>query len=136
MAHPLPLDRNPSVVRRSDPNFPYLRLGLIAAAIIISALFSVLGRLGAEKVERPKAVAIATPPSIIPPSRAAPHKLASLESNPPETLPRETAVPATTSKDLSIQIDPRKLMNLMNAGVAKYAAEPDEANKAKGARLI
>src|SRR5260370_21252842 len=93
----LPLDRNPSVVRRSDPNFPYLRLGLIAAAIIISALFSVLGRLGAEKVERPKAVAIATPPSIIPPSRAAPHKLASLESNPPETLPRETAVPATTS---------------------------------------
>jgi hypothetical protein len=27
-------------------------------------------------------------------------------------------------------------MNLMNAGVAEYASEPDEANKTKGARMI
>jgi hypothetical protein len=124
-------------VRRwpSDPSFPYLRLGLIAAAIVIAALCSALGRLGTEKDERPKAIAIAAPPSISPPSSAAPHKPASLES-PPETLQRETVAPATTSKDLSVQIDPRKLMSLMNAGVTKYTSEPDEANKAKGARLI
>ena len=132
----LPPDRKASAVRPPDPNFPYLRLGVIAAAIIIAALFSVLGRPGTEKVESPKAVAIATRPSIISPSSAPPQKLASLESNPPETLSQETAVPGTTTKDLGVQIDPRKLMNLMNAGVAKYASEPDDANKAKGARLI
>jgi hypothetical protein len=132
----LPLDRKASAVRPSDPNFSYLRPGAVAAAIIIAALFSVLGRLGTEKVESPKAVAIATRPSIISPSSAPPQKPASRESNLPETLPQETAVPATTSKDLSVQIDPRKLMNLMNAGVTKYTSEPDEANKVKGARLI
>jgi hypothetical protein len=129
----LPPDRKASAVRPPDPNFPYLRLGVIAAAIIIAALFSVLGRPGTEKVESPKAVAIATRPSIISPSSAPPQKLASLESNPPETLSQETAVPGTTTKDLGVQIDPRKLMNLMNAGVAKYASESDDANKAKGA---
>jgi len=103
---------------------------------MIAALFSVSGRPGTEKAERLRAVAIATPPSIIPPSSAAPQKPASLQSNAPETLPQETAVLATTINDLSVQTDPRKLMNLMNAGVAKYTSEPDEANKAKGARLI
>jgi hypothetical protein len=125
-----------ALVRPSDPDFPHLRLGVIAAAIVIAALFSALGRLGTEKVERPKAVAIATTPSISPPSIAPLQKPPSLESNPPETLPEETAVSATPPKDLGIQIDPRKLMNLMNAGVAKYTSEPDPANKAKGARLI
>jgi hypothetical protein len=132
----LPLDRTASVVRPADSNFPYLRFGFIAAAFIIAALFSALGPLGAEKGERPHAVAIVTPPSIIPPSSAPPEKPASLESNPPETLPQETALPALTTKDVGVQIDPRKLINLMNAGVAKYTSEPDEANRAKGARLI
>jgi hypothetical protein len=131
----LPPDWKASVVRPSHPNFPYLRLGAIAAAIIISALLSVLGRPGTAKVERPKAVAVATPPSIISPSSALQNP-ASPESNAPESLAQETAVPATTTNDLSVQTDPRKLMNLMNAGVAKYTSEPDEANKAKGARLI
>jgi hypothetical protein len=131
----LPVDRKASVLRTPDPKFPYLRFGLIAAAIIVAALFSVLGRPGTEKGESPKAVAIASPPSIIPPSNPPPQKLASLEST-PETLPQETAVPATTPMEHSVQIDPRKLMNLMNAGVAKFTSESDEANKAKGARLI
>ncbi|HKB92536.1 MAG TPA: hypothetical protein VKC60_18620, partial [Opitutaceae bacterium] len=55
---------------------------------------------------------------------------------PQEALPQETAVPTVATTDVSIQLDPRKLMNLMNAGVARYASEPDETNKAKGARLI
>jgi hypothetical protein len=132
----LPSDGRASVVRPADPNSPYLRLGLLAAAIIIAALFSFLGRLGTEKGERPRAAAVATPPSITSPSGARPQKPASPESNPPETLPQETAVPATIAKDRGVQTDPRQLMNLMNAGVAKYASGPDEANKAKGARLI
>jgi hypothetical protein len=131
----LPLDRKASAVR-SSANFPHLRLGVIAAAIIVAALFSVLGRPGTEKVESPKAVAIATRPSIISPSSAPPQILASLESNPPEASPQETAALSTTTKDLTVRIDPRKLMNLMNAGVAKYASERADANKAKGARLI
>lgn len=45
-------------------------------------------------------------------------------------------MPATTAKDRGVQTDPRQLMNLMNAGVAKYTSEPDEANKVKGARMI
>jgi hypothetical protein len=132
----LPLDRKASAVRSSDPNIPHLRLGVIAAAMMIAALFSVLGRPGTEKVESPKTVAIATRPSITSPSSAPPQIPASLESNPPEASPQETAAPSTTTKDLTVRIDPRKLMNLMNAGVAKYASEPDDANKAKGARLI
>jgi hypothetical protein len=130
-----PVDRKVSVVRPSDFNFPHLRLGAIAAAIVIAALFSVLGRPGTEKVERPNAVAIATTPSITSPSIAPPQK-PPLESNPPETLPQEITVSGMPPKDLGIQIDPRKLMNLMNAGVSKYTSGPDEANKAKGARLI
>src|SRR5258708_30630759 len=70
----LPLDWKPSVVRRSPPSFPYLRLGLIAAAIILAALFSALGRLGTGIVQRPQAVANATP------STAAPHNLPALAS--------------------------------------------------------
>jgi hypothetical protein len=132
----LPSDRRASVVRPSDPNSPYLRLGLLAAAIIIAALFSFLGGLGTEKGERSRAVAVAIPPSITSPSSPRPQKSAAPESNSPETLPQETAVPATTAKDRGVQTDPRQLMNLMNAGVAKYTSEPDEANKAKGARLI
>jgi hypothetical protein len=132
----LALDREASAGRSSDSNFPHLRLGVIAAAIIIAALFSVLGRPGTEKVESPKAVAIATRPSIISPSTTPPQIPASLESNPPEASPQETAAPSTASKDLTVRIDPRKLMNLMNAGVERYVSEPDEANKAKGARLI
>jgi hypothetical protein len=133
--------RKASAVPPSDPNFPYLRLGVIAATIIfatllIATLLSVLGRPDTEKVERPKAVAIVTPPSITAPSSAPLQKPAALEPNPPETLLQETAVPTVATKDVSIQLDPRKLMNLMNAGVAKYASEPDETNKAKGARLI
>jgi hypothetical protein len=131
----LPLVRKASAVRPSDPNFPYLRLGVIAATIIIATLLSVLGRPGTKKLERPKAVAIVTPPSITSPSGAPLQRPAALESKSPETLPQETAVP-TVAKDVSIQLDPRKLMNLMNAGIARYASEPDETNKAEGARLI
>jgi hypothetical protein len=131
----LPLDRKASAVR-SSANFPHLRLGVITAAIIIAALLSVSGRPGTEKVENPKAVAIASRPSIISPSSAPPQILASIESNPPEASPQETAAPSTTTKDVAVRIDPRKLMNLMNAGVAKYASERDDAKKAKGARLI
>jgi hypothetical protein len=132
----LPLNRKASAVR-SSANFPHLRLGVIAAAIIIAALLSVSGRPGTEKtVQNPKAVAIAARPSIISPSSAPPQILASIESNPPEASPQEAAAPSTTTKDLAVRIDPRKLMNLMNAGVAKYASERDDANKAKGARLI
>jgi hypothetical protein len=103
---------------------------------MIAALFSALGRPGTEKAESPKTVAIATPPSIASPSSAPPQVPASLEPNPPEAPSQETAAPSTTTKDLTVRIDPRKLMNLMNAGVAKYASEPDDAHKAKGARLI
>jgi hypothetical protein len=136
-----PSDRRASVVRSADPNFPYLRLGLLAAAIIIAALFSFFGRLGTEESEQPRAVAADTPPSITSPSSARPQKSASPEpaapeSNSPETLPQETAMPATTAKDRGVQTDPRQLLNLMNAGVAKYASEPDGANKVKGARMI
>jgi hypothetical protein len=104
--------------------------------MMIAALFLVLGRPGTEKVESPKTVAIATPPSITSTSSAPPQIPASLESNRPEASSQETAGPSTTTKDLTVRIDPRKLMNLMNAGVVKYASEPDDANKAKGARLI
>jgi hypothetical protein len=133
-----PLDRKAPAVRSSYPNIPHLRLGVIAAAIMIAALFSVLARPGTQKAESPKTVAIATPPSITSPSSTPPQTPASLESNPPAASPQETAAPSTTAKDLTVRIDPRKLMNLMNAGVAKYASEPDDANanKAKGARLI
>src|SRR6202048_5354415 len=127
---PLPWDRAASVVRPADSNFPYLRFGFIAAAFIIAALFSALGPLGAEKGERPHAVAIVTPPSIIPPSSALPEKPASLESNPPETLPQETALPAPTTKDVGVQIDPRRLINLMNDGGATYTSERAEAKRA------
>jgi hypothetical protein len=95
-----------------------------------------LGRPGNEKVESPKTVGIATRLSIISPSSAPPQTPASFESNPPEASPQETAAPSSTTKDLTARIDPRKLMNLMNTGVVKYASEPDDANKAKGARLI
>jgi hypothetical protein len=143
----LPSARKASAGRPSDPNFPYLRLGVVAATIIIATfliatLLFVLGRPGTEKVERTKAVAIVTPPSINSPSSAPLQKLAALEPNPPETLPQdetlpqETAGPTVATRDVNIQLDPRKLMNLMNAGVARYASEPDETNKAKGARLI
>ena len=137
----LPSNGRASVVRPADPNSPYLRLGLIAAAIIIAALVSFLGRLGGEKGEQPRAVEVATPPSTPSPSSARPQRSASPEptapeSNSPETLLQETAVPASTAKDHGVQTDPRQLMNLMNAGVAKYTSEPDETNKAKGARLI
>jgi hypothetical protein len=131
----LPLDRKASAVR-SSANFPHLRVGVIAAAIIIAALLSVLGRPATEEVESPKGVAIATRPSIIAPSSAPPQILAPLESNPPTASPQETAAQSTTTKDLTVKIDPRKLMDLMNAGVAKYTSERDDANKAKGARLI
>jgi hypothetical protein len=130
----LPLDRKASAVRSS--NFPHLRLGVIAAAIILAALFSALGRPGTERAESPKTVAVAIRPSITSPSSAPPQIPASLESNPPEASPQETAAPSTTTKDLTVRIDPRELMNLMNAGVAKYASEPNDANKAKGVRLI
>jgi hypothetical protein len=124
--------------RRSvlSSQFPYLRLGVIAAAVVIAALFSVLGRPNSEKVERPKGVAIVTSPTITPPSSASPQKPAALKANPPETLLQEMRVPTIATKDVSIQLDPRKLMNLMNTGVTKYTSEPDEANKASGARLI
>jgi hypothetical protein len=131
----LPLDRKASAVR-SSANFPYLRVGVIAAAIIIAALLSVLGRPTTKEVESPKGIAIATRPSIISPSSASPQILAPLESNPPTASPQETAAQSTTTKDLTVKIDPRKLMDLMNAGVAKYTSERDDANKAKGARLI
>jgi hypothetical protein len=137
----LPSDRRAPVVRPAGPNPPHLRLGLLAAAIIIAALFSFFDRLGTEQGEQPRAVAAATPPSITSPSSARPQKStspepAAPESNSPETLPQETAVPATTAKDRGVQTDPRQLMNLMNAGVAKYTSETDEANKVKGARMI
>jgi hypothetical protein len=132
----LPLDRKASAVRSSDPNIPHLRLGVIAAAVMIAALVSVLGRPGTEKVESPKTVAIATRPSITTPSSPPPQIPGAPESNRPEASSQETAALSTTTKVLTVRIDPRKLMNLMNAGVAKYASEPDDANKAKGARLI
>jgi hypothetical protein len=132
----LALDREASAVRSSASNFPHLRLGVIAAAIIIAALFSVLDRPRTEKVESPKPVGTSTRPSIISSSTASPQIPAALESNPPEVSPLETVAPSTTITDLSVRIDPRRLINLMNAGVAKYASEPDDANKAKAARLI
>ena len=88
----LPLDRKASAVRPPDPTFPYLRLGVIAAAIIIAALFSVLGRPGTEKVESPKAVAIATRPSIISPSSAPPQILASIDCQPSQDLHRRRPI--------------------------------------------
>jgi hypothetical protein len=130
-----PLDPKAPAIRSSDPNFP-LRLGVIAAAIMIAALFSVFARPGTEKVESPKTIANATRPSIASLSSVPPQTPASLESNPPEASAQETIAPSTAARDLTVRIDPRKLMNLMNAGVAKYASEPDDANKAKGARLI
>jgi hypothetical protein len=132
----LALDREASAVRSSDSNFPHLRIGVIAAAIIIAALFSVSGRPGTEKVESLKTVGMSTRPSIISPSMAPPQIPASLKSDPPEVSPQETAAPSKTIKDLAVRINPRRLMTLMNAGVAKYASEADDANKAKGARLI
>lgn len=132
----LSLVRKASAVPPSNPNFPYLRHGVIAATIIIATLLSALGRPDTEKAERPKAVAIVAPPSITSPSSAPPQKPAAPEPNPPEALRQETAAPTVATKDVNIQLDPRRLMNLMNAGVAKYASEPDETKKAKGARLI
>jgi hypothetical protein len=133
----LPPDWKQSVARPSTPRFHYLRLGAIAVAIVIAALFSILGRPGTEKiVERPKTVAVAKPPSITSPTIDPPRTLTPLTTNPTDTLPQEAAVPGPTAKDVNVQIDPRKLMNLMNAGVAKYTSDQGEASKVNGARLI
>jgi hypothetical protein len=139
----LPPNWKQSVFRPSNPGVPYVRLGVVAAAVVIAALVSLLGRSGTvERVERPKAVAVATPATIIPPapSNEPAQKVVPPESGPTamlpqvETLPQEAAV--STAKEVIVPIDPRKLMNLMNAGVTKYTSERGEANKVNGAQLI
>lgn len=136
-----------SVNRFSNPDFHYLRLGLISIAVIVAAIvaafFSAPHRpQKAEKPEQPVAAAV-TPPPPAPgfntlSSNDSPEKRTLFDPNPSATLRRAApdAIPVPETSDPAAQIDVRRVLKLMNAGVIKYASDQDEANKVKGAKLI
>ncbi len=134
----LPSGWKRSVDRLSDPKFHYLRLGVVSAAVVIAAFFSAPGRPDKPgKTEPPKAVAFTPPPQ--PLFNALPSdKRALFDPTPSATLRHAPAGadPAPETPDPAVQIDVRRVLKLMNAGVVKFASDPDEANKIKGAGLI
>jgi hypothetical protein len=143
----LPSDWRRSINRFSNPDFHYLRLGLISIAVIVAAIvaafFSAPHRSQkAEKPEQPMAAAV-TPPPPAPgfntlSSNDSPEKRTLFDPNPSSTLRRAApdAIPVPETPDPAVQIDVRRVLKLMNAGVVKFASEQDEANKVKGAKLI
>jgi hypothetical protein len=134
----LPSGWKRSVDRLSDPKFHYLRLGVVSAAVVVAAFFSAPGRPDKPgKAEPPKAVAFTPPPQ--PLFNALPSdKRALFDPAPSATLRHAPAgaIPAPETPDPAVQIDVRRVLKLMNAGVIKYASDQDEANKVKGAKLI
>src|SRR5260370_21494385 len=139
----LPSGWKRSVDRLSDPKFHYLRLGLVSAAVVVAAFFSAPHRpQKPEKPEQPMAVAV-TPPPPDPSFNTLPSddlhgKRTLFDPNPSSTLRHSEpdAIPVPETPDPAVQIDVRRVLKLMNAGVTKYASDQDEANKVKGARLI
>jgi hypothetical protein len=139
----LPSGWKRSVGRLSDPYFHYLPLGLVSAAVVVAAFFSAPHRpQKPEKPEQPMAVAV-TPPPPDPsfntlPSNDLRGKRTLFDPNPSSTLRHSEpdAIPVPETPDPGAQIDVRRVLKLMNAGVTKYASGQDEANRAKGAKLI
>jgi hypothetical protein len=140
----LPSGWKRSVGRLSNPNFHYLRIGLVSAAIVVAAYFSTPNRPQTpEKPGQPKAVAI-TPPQPEPSfntlsSNDQPEKRTLFDPNPSATLQHAApgAIPTPETSNLAAaQVDVRRVLKLMNAGVIQYASGQNEADKIKGAKLI
>src|SRR5258708_37030811 len=67
-----------------------------------------------------------------------PGKRTLFDPNPSPTLrhSEDDEIPLPGTPEPAVQIDVRRVLKLMNAGVAKYASDHDEASKVKGAKLI